>query len=204
MGALTGKWHKAMASNGDAAEIVRLAWDALPDAHRALLEAVGCEQVAVDGVPLGRQADLLRLSAGMPALRAAEIRYLDQCLGAWISELRLMLINSEHEALDGLDESSFEAAIARVAWHEWGHALSLHSATPEDVAQGERLLAMAPRGIADGIRAAEYGPSDVVHELVAEIYALLLARRQRGMGGKPEWLAQELWDLVTRVIPWSP
>ncbi len=91
----------------------------------------------------------------------------------WIAELRLVLINAAHPALADLDDRSYEAMLARVAWHEWAHALSVVRASQEDVAAGERLITLAPDGVAGFIRRAGYRRSEYTHELVAEIYALL-------------------------------
>lgn len=73
----------------------------------------------------------------------------------------------------------------------------------DDVAAGTRLLGLAPAGIREGIRRAGYGSTDYTHELVAEIYALLMARRQRKASGRPPWLSDEIYSLVKRVTGWS-
>jgi hypothetical protein len=49
-----------------------------------------------------------------------------------------------------------------------------------------------------GYRAIEYTP-----ELVAETYALLMARRHRKRFGKPPWLDDEIYSLVKRVTGWG-
>jgi hypothetical protein len=96
-----------------------------------------------------------------------------------------------------------EYAVARVAWHEWGHALAFHQATESDVAAGSRLLDLAPAPLAANIRAAGYRQREYTHEIVAEVYALLLARRRRGVTGQPSWLHREIYELVRRVVGWS-
>jgi hypothetical protein len=93
--------------------------------------------------------------------------------------------------------------LARIAWHEWAHALSVVRATSDDVAAGERLLALAPLGVANVIRRGGYRRSQYTHELVAETYALLMSRRRRGQRGQPARLADEIFDLVRRVSGWS-
>lgn len=85
-------------------------------------------------------------------------------------------------------------------WHEWGHALSIDRTDQEDVARGPRLLELAPETIGAGIRAGSYRPQQITHELMAEIYAMLLRRLQSGVGGQPEWLEDEIWEIVTRVM----
>ena len=131
------------------------------------------------------------MSAGLPALDESDQRTNDIALGLWVRDLRIVLIDAGHEAHAGLDARSYEAALARVAWHEWGHALSVDRATPSDVAAGARLLDKAPEGIAMIIRSGGYRSRELTHELVAEIYAVLMARRRRGQIRKPEWLADE-------------
>ena len=59
-------------------------------------------------------------------------------------------------ALDDPDERTSEAMLARVAWHEWAHALAVARADRDDVAAGERLLELAPEGIRGLIRQAGY------------------------------------------------
>ena len=49
--------------------------------------------------------------------------------------------------LEGLDRPTLERVIARLAWHEWGHASSLDRCSPEDVAAGRGLLELAPEGL---------------------------------------------------------
>jgi hypothetical protein len=188
---------------GRVAEIVQFAWNDLPPEHRALLEAIGCDQWKVVETPLGQEIDALRISAGLPGLSPTELHGYNRTLGIWDPALRLMLINVAHRAFEGLDDEWLERALAWIAWHEWGHALSIHRATDADVAAGERLLEQAPDGIAENVRSGDYRARAITHELVAEIYATLMARRRRGHGGKPEWLTDNLWSLVRRATEWT-
>jgi len=93
--------------------------------------------------------------------------------------------------------------IARAFWHEWGHALSLARATTDDIAAGEQLLELAPVGIAEYIRGEGYRPRQYTHELIAEIYAVLMARRRRGETGQPAWLDDRIYKLMRRVCGWN-
>jgi hypothetical protein len=186
-----------------AEQSVRSAWRDLPTYDRELLENIGAAQSQVTTRPLGRAVhDLLR-SAGCPGLRASNVLALHDAAGVWIAELRLVVINAAHHALENLDDASYEAMLARIAWHEWAHALSVVRATRDDVADGERLLALAPDGVAHVIRRGGYRRVEYTHELVAEIYALLMSRRRRGQRGQPGWLDNEIYDLVRRVSGWS-
>lgn len=90
----------------------------------------------------------------------------------------------------------------RTAWHEWGHALSIVRCSQEDVAAGRKLLELAPTGLCESILQAGYRSTDYTHELVAETYALLLARHRRGATGRPSWLDSEIYNLVKRVTDW--
>jgi hypothetical protein len=195
---------RASASGIERAErVLRLAWLSLPPPHRALLESIGASQWQVVDQSLGAAVNGFLLSAGHQALSAAAQRGLDLALGVWIQELRIILVRAGHPKLAGLDEATYEAFIARTAWHEWGHALSVVRCSQEDLAAGRRLLDLAPVGIREGIRDAGYRPNDYTHELVAETYALLMARRRRKASGRPQWLDDEIYNLVRRVTGWS-
>lgn len=186
-----------------AARVVRLAWLSLPISHRALLEAIGASQWQVVDRPLGAAADEFLLSAGHQALPVPVRRALDLALGVWVQELRIVLLRAGRPELAGLDEPTFEVFVARTAWHEWAHALSVARCTSEDIAAGRRMLDLAPSGVRDGIRGAGYRSNDYTHELVAETYALLMARRRRGGSGRPQWLNTEIYNLVMKVTGWS-
>ena len=186
-----------------AEQIVRFAWQDLPAYDRRLLESIGASQWQVTTEVLGHVVDGLLLSVGSARLQPSAVAALNRCAGVWIPELRLVLINAALPALAELDATSYEAMLARVAWHEWAHALSVVRASQEDVAAGERLLQLAPEGVAGFIRRAGYRRSEYTHELVAETYALLMSRRRRGQTGQPIWLDDEIYDLVRRVSGWS-
>jgi len=180
-------------------QIVKRAWQDLGPEHRALLESIGATQWHVTNKLLGAAASALLISAGSPALSASQTRAFDAAIGVWVPELRVTLINAEHRKFDGLDEPSLEAAVADVAWHEWGHALSVHRTENDDISKGAQLLTIAPRGIAENIRSGGYRRREITHELVANLFALLMARRRAGGDGKPEWLEDELWNLMKKT-----
>ncbi len=186
-----------------AERVLHLAWLSLPPAHRSLLEAIGASQWKVVDQPLGAVVDGFLRSAGRRALSPSARSLLDLALGVWIPELRIILVHAGHAKLTGLDEATYEAFIARTAWYEWGHALSVVRCSQEDIAAGRRLLDLAPDGVREGIRGASYRPNEYTHELVAETYALLMARRRRKASGKPPWLDDEIYNLVKRVTGWS-
>jgi hypothetical protein len=115
----------------------------------------------------------------------------------------VVLINCTHPALDGLDPQSFAWALTRVAWHEWGHALSIDRATPTDVAAGKRYLERLPAPLAKLVRDSGYRRREYTYEIVAEIYSILMMRQQLGKTGKPPWLDGEVYELVRRVAGWN-
>jgi hypothetical protein len=186
-----------------AERIVELAWEDLPTGHRLLLENVGAAQWRVVDHELADCVDDLLQSAGHPLMSQADRLGLEHAVGVWIEQLRLVLVDAGHQALSDVDDQTFEMMLARTAWHEWGHALSIVRADSADIADGERLLAIAPRGVGERIRRAGYRRSQYTHELVADIYALLMSRRRRGETGKPPWLDDHLYQLVRRISTWN-
>lgn len=185
-----------------ATSVLGLAWADLPSRHRELLEAIGAECWDATARPLGTYADELLRSAGYPGLDPPARIGRDRARGLWIPELRVVLINAVHSDYEGLDRPSRENALARVAWHEWGHALSLHGATREDVAAGQKLLESLPSELADTIRLAGYLRREYTHEVVAEVYALLMVRRRKGVIGRPQWVSDQVDELIRRVVGW--
>ncbi|HEX4114828.1 MAG TPA: hypothetical protein VHY18_03040 [Solirubrobacteraceae bacterium] len=168
-----------------------------------MLESIGASQSQGIDQPLGTAVDGFLRSAGQRGLSAAARRRLDLALGVWLQELRIILLDVGHPKLAGLDQATYEAFIMRTAWHEWGHALSVVRCSQEDMADGRKLLDLAPTGLRESIRRAGYRSTDYTHELVAETYALLVARRRRGAAGRPSWLDSEIYDLLRRVTDWS-
>jgi hypothetical protein len=187
----------------DVGKIVWMAWESLPAAHRDLLESIGASQWRVVDEPLGTVADGFLRSAGQLGLTGGAQRELDRALGLWLRDLRIVLINEGHPKLAGLSAQTREEFISRVAWHEWGHALSIARCTQGDVAAGSRLLELAPEGIQRRIRQAGYPPRNHTHEVIAETYALLMVRRLAGRMGQPSWLDDQIYDLLKRVTDWG-
>jgi hypothetical protein len=136
-------------------QLVQLAWDALPAAHRRLLTQIGASEWEVVSVGLGHAVDdRVRSSGGSPAT-PPRIAADNKALGIWVPELRLVLINETHPQLENASAETREELITNVAWHEWGHALSV-TGPPHDLSEGDRLLAMAPAGIRERIRRGDY------------------------------------------------
>jgi hypothetical protein len=184
-------------------EIVRQAWRELPRGDRVLLRAISANQWEVCERSLGTYSDELLRSAGRGSLPASEIARANSALALWVPDLRVVLINESHPAFDGLDCPSFAYDLSRVAWHEWGHALSIDRAEEEDIAAGERYVALLPESLAKLVRQAGYRRREYTHEVVAEIYAILMIWRRQGKTGRPPWLHPEVYELVRRVAGWN-
>lgn len=188
----------------NADDIVRQAWQELPHRDRNLLEAIGADQWQVCGQALGTYADQLLRSAGRGSLSASGIDRANAALALWVPDLRVVLINESHRAFDGLDGPTLEYDLSRVAWHEWGHALSLDRAEQGDIAAGKHYVELLPDGLARLVREAGYRPREYTHEVVAEVYSMLIGRRRLGHTGRPPWLHAEVYELIRRVAGWNP
>lgn len=187
----------------NANDIVRRAWQELPRGDRNLLEAIGANQWQVCGRTLGVFADELLRSAGSGSLPPSEIARANSALALWVPNLRVVLINESHPAFDGLDDPTLDYDLSRVAWHEWGHALSLDRAEQDDIAAGKRYVGLLPEGLARLVREAGYRPGEYTHEVIAEVYSMLMGRQRLGQTGRPPWLHTEVYELVRRVAGWN-
>jgi hypothetical protein len=186
----------------DAERTVQRAWYALPVAHRDLLGEVGASQWTIVEEPLGQPVDKLLKSAGLKGLSERERDRLVSAIAVWVPDLRVVVIHVGHPLLAPLDDQAWEYAVTTTAWHEWGHALSIARCTAEDVAAGDKLLDLAPTVVSKSIRDAGYRPNEYTHELVADVYALMIERRQRNEPGRPPWLNQEIYNLLVKATGW--
>ena len=185
-----------------ATKIVSNAWRELPFEHRDLLEEVGAAQWTIVDSALGPVIHKLLRSAGLRGLGEKAQQQLSTAMAAWVPSLRVVVLNTSHQALSGLSDQALERFLTETAWHEWGHALSIVRCTAEDIAGGARLLERAPTAVSKHIRRAGYRPREYTYELIAETYALLVQRRQQGKRGRPPWLDQEIYELLKRVTAW--
>jgi hypothetical protein len=186
-------------SEANTQELVQLAWDTLPGSHRRLLEQIGASRWEIVDRPLGEVTRDLLQAPGRARQSRAQTEADNHALGIWVPELRLVLINEAHPAVLSTDQATREGMLTWVAWHEWGHALSVASHTPHDPNEGSRLLALAPPGIRERIRRANYPRREYIHELIAETYALVMRARIEGRPGPPTWLPNEIYQLITRI-----
>jgi hypothetical protein len=168
-----------------------------------MLEMYGAAQWDVVSQPLGTAADGFLQSAGVERWPSNVRADVDRAFGVWVRELRIVLIRDNHPKFDGLNSETCEEFIARVAWHEWGHALSMGHKPSWSIARGREMLALAPEGIQKRIRDAGYPAREYLHEVIAETYALLMLRRVKGGQGKPSWLHHEIYDLLRTATGWS-
>jgi hypothetical protein len=75
--------------------------------------------------------------------------------------------------------------------------------TADDVRAGEALLELAPDSVREHIRSAGYPQSEFAFETIAEVFALLMARRLAGQKGRPSWLDQTINEMLMRVTGWT-
>jgi hypothetical protein len=186
----------------DVSATVERAMAALPAEHRRVLEGVGATEYATVYEPIGDAVDHFRRSAGLPGLLRAEKHRLANAYGVWIKDLSVVLIRGDHPRLRGLSSDAADQFVARTVWHEVGHVLSMERCSRDDRRNGRRLLELCPDGVAEDIRSANYAVSSYTHEVVAEVFAILMERRQYDRGGKPQWLDPEIYDLICRVTGW--
>ncbi len=169
-----------------------MAWDALPSSHRRLLTRVGASQWEIVDEGLGGAAGERLRSADQTPPGKAQMGADNKALGMWVPDLRLVLINEMHPEILSADRATREALLTWVAWHEWGHALSVTGHSAHDPDEGARLLAFAPAEIRERIRHGNYPRREYIHELIAETYALLMRESVEGRAGKPPWLPNEI------------
>jgi hypothetical protein len=123
---------------------VRVARSKLPAEHRALLEQLSARDLIVEGWP----DEVLNLYRTLRE-RPPEVEELRAALAAWLPQLRVVAFNGPllREFLADLDAASVRRTIERLAWHEYGHALSVTRAPDELRRNGVRLLELLPDGL---------------------------------------------------------
>ena len=127
-------------------QLVQLAWDALPARDRQLLENIGAASWKIVERPVGVVAVELCRSAGHQPPPQAEVKAINDALGIWVPEIRTVLINKAHPQLTSADDRTQEGLLTWVAWHEWGHALSVTSHEPHDLGEGCKAVRRRSRG----------------------------------------------------------
>jgi hypothetical protein len=181
---------------------VRRARARLPAAHRALLDELRTQEAAIDHWPGGVQ-DLYRSIGQAPPPAPALVG----AAAVWLDGLRTVVFNAAllHETCLGLTDEARGELIASIAWHEYGHALSLARSTPEQRDRGEQLLARLPEGMRAAIDyPGSYRRSEVFDEIMATVYAVMIARVRTHGYGVPAFLHPDVVHEFMEVIPWPP
>lgn len=181
---------------------IREARAQLPAEHRNLLAQIGTQEGVVQDWPTGVQ-DLFRSVQEVPPSDAALVN----AAAVWLDGLRTVVFNGPlmQAATAGLTDASRKQLVAYIAWHEYGHALSLTRSTHEQRKSGVRLLGL----LSDGMRASidypgGYSRLQVFDEIIATVYALLISRIRTDGYGVPEFLHPEIVQAFKEVIPWPP
>ena len=148
----------------------------LPRSHRSLLEQIGVQDAVIYDWPSGVQDLYLTLRTTPPSGQR-----IAGALALWLQEQRLVAYNGAvlTEALNdvGLSPSTRQAAIDNIAWHEYGHALSVTLASADTKAAGPRLVELLPGGLRRAIDfPGAYAPRAVFDEVIANVYALMIGR----------------------------
>jgi hypothetical protein len=179
---------------------IRAARAALPSAHRALLDQLGVQETAIEGWPEG-VLDLYATLREPAPTRAA----LDGAAAAWLNGLRTVAFNIRglQLAVEGLDRPTRHILLSGVAWHEYGHALSVTRATREHRESGPELLNLLPDGIRQAIDyPARYRAAQVFDEIIATVYALLVGLVPTEGYIRPVYLHPAVFTAFEEVIPW--
>jgi len=135
---------------------------------------------------------------------------LEGVVAVWLPDHPVVAFNGAllRRALDGADLSvhAQQATIDRVAWHEYGHALSVVRATPELRATGPRLVDLLPAGLRRTIDyPGGYRRGQVFDEVIANVYALMIDRVVRNNDyGVPTFLHRDVVEAFQAVVPWPP
>lgn len=180
--------------------IVRAARAALPLSHRALLDQLRVQEQAADAWPGDVQA--LYRTLGEVAPRASDLAH---AVAVWLDELRVVAFNVPllDRMTHGLGRETRQGVISAIAWHEYGHALSLSRSTWEQRRDGVRLLGLLPQGLAGSIDyPGGYRRAEVFDEVVATVYAALIDRVRSDGYRCPDYLHEEVFEAFKEVIPW--
>jgi hypothetical protein len=183
-------------------DAIRRARRQLPAEHRSLLEQIGVQEVIIDDWPRAVQ-DLYRTLLEPPP--AAE--ELTGAAAVWLDSRRTVAFNGPllRQATAGLGSQPQCAAIAALAWHEYGHALSATRASAERKRDGLRLLGLLPSGLRDAIAyPGGYRAIQVFDEVIATVYAVMVDRVRANDYGPPNWLHTDVYEAFQEVIPWPP
>lgn len=176
----------------------------LPASHRALLEQIGVQDAVIDDWPDG-VLDLY-VTLREPAPERDRLR---GAIAVWLPSRKVVAYNGpalEHGLDDELSAATRQTIVDNIAWHEYGHSLSVTRASASYKRRGPRLVGLLP----DGLRAAidadgSYGPREVFDEVIANVYALMIGRAVHNNDYVlPDFLHRDVVEAFTAVIPWPP
>lgn len=172
----------------------------LPDAHRLLLDELRVQDKLVVRWP-EEIRDLYATLLHKPPTPSA----LAGAAAVWLHRLRTVAFNAGLllQARAGLTDASARALVAQVAWHEYGHALSLTRATKEHRDRGPELLELLPPGLRQAIDfPGRYRRSEVLDEIVATLYSVLMDNVRADGYVQPEYLHPEVFAVFEEIVPW--
>lgn len=181
---------------------VRWARTQLPGSHRQLLEELRVQETAIDVWPSG-VLDLYRSLRETPPRE----RGIARAAAVWLDELRTVAFNARffESATRGLSHEWRRTLVAGIAWHEYGHALSLVRSTADQRRDGPRLHELLPAGLKGQIDYPQsYRAREVFDEVVAGVYALMISRIRACGYGFPDFLQPDITNAFQEVIPWPP
>jgi hypothetical protein len=194
-----------MSSSIDLDALVASARSRLPASHRALLEQIGVQETVLQDWPAGAQALYETVRETPPYAES-----LSGAVAVWLQDKRVVAYNGVllSHALDDpeLSDATRQIVIDDVAWHEYGHALSVTRATPEERRDGPRLLELLPPGLRLAIDyPGGYRERQVFDEVIANVYALMVSRIVHHEDyGVPSFLHADVYDTFRAVVPWPP
>jgi phage tail protein X len=189
----------------DLEELIRTARRRLPTSHHALLEQIGVQDAVIDDWPAGVQGLYETLQESPPA-----ITQLADAVAVWLPQRRVVAYNGPllmHAIGDvELTPATRQATIDNIAWHEYGHALSVTRASQEMRRDGPRLVELLPAGLRRAIDfPGGYRPREVFDEVIANVYALMIGRAiHLDDYGVPSFLNADVYDAFQAVVPWPP
>jgi hypothetical protein len=173
----------------------------LPKRHRALLDQLNVQEVVVHDWPDGI-ANLYRTLGERPPSASR----LKDAAAVWLQGHRTAAFNGPllQAMAAEVDVASARAVIQYIAWHEYGHALSLTLATDELRAEGPALLELLPERFQELVGADSYARSQVFDEIVATVYTVMINRIRTDGYGAPDFIHPHVFAAFQEVIPWPP
>lgn len=183
--------------------LIRRARQLVPASHRGLLEQIRVQDAVIDDWPAGVQALYETLREAPPSLQA-----IGDAIAVWLPDRKVVAYNGPRLvlALSGVNDSTRQSVINNLAWHEYGHALSVERASDEMRNGGVQLLELLPEGLKAAIDyPGSYGLRQVFDEVIANVYAMMVGRAVHFDDYRvPAFLHTKVRDAFVAVVPWPP